>query len=353
MAPGDLGWDEAHWAPLLRDVAPDNCQPGRIVAEHKGQYRLGTANGELWAEVAGKFYQATSRVDFPATGDFVAARMPESDGPAIIQAVLPRRTAFVRKAAGDRVEQQVVAANVDTVFIVSALDHDFNLRRLERYLTLAWESGSRPVLLLNKLDLCDDLQAVLAEVGTVALGVPVHPLSAETEEGVDALAPYLQPGRTVAVIGSSGVGKSTLINRLLGRDVQATREVRSSDSRGRHTTTHRELFVLPSGGLMIDTPGMRELQLWSAGDGLDAAFSDIENLARGCRFQNCRHDRERGCAVRAAIDRGELPMERLESYRKLGRELDYLESQTDEAAAQERKRAEKVANKAMKRFKNR
>jgi len=347
------GWNHTHWESLFRATASEGARPGRILSEHKGKYRLGSEKGEIWAEVAGKFYQSVRRSDFPVTGDFVTARLPEGDGPAIIQAVLPRKTAFVRKAAGDKVEEQVVAANVDSVFLVSALDHDFNVRRLERYLTLAWESGSQPVIVLSKADLCDNVQARVDEVNAIAAAVPVHPISTQTHRGLDALAPHLEKGHTVGVLGSSGVGKSTLLNHLLGREAQATHAVRSTDSRGRHTTTHRELFVLPSGALMLDTPGMRELQLWTVDQGLEATFRDIETLAAACRFRDCGHRAEHGCAVLAAVEQGELSEERLNSYRKLGRELLHIEAQTDGALAREQKRTFKILNKSMKQFKKR
>jgi ribosome biogenesis GTPase len=304
--------------------------------------------------VTGKLrFEANRRSDFPAVGDFVALRLPDRDGPALIHAILPRRTAFIRKAAGQSTDDQVVASNIDTIFIMISLDRDFNLRRLERYLTLVWESGAQPAILLNKADLCKDPEAVLNEINEVAFGVPVHVISALNDEGLEALEPYLRPGFTVSFVGSSGVGKSTLLNQLLGRKVQATQEVRADDSRGRHTTTHRELFVRPEGGIIIDTPGMRELQLWHAQGGIEKAFSEIEALGAQCRFRDCSHGNERGCAVRAAVERGELDPERLASFEKLTQELRYIESRFNKNAALDRKRQEKIANKAMKPFKTR
>ena len=347
------GWNENHWAGLFRAHAPEGCLPARVIAEHKRKYRLAVEDGEVWGEVAGRFHQSTRRSEFPAVGDFVATRAAVGDGPAIIQAVLPRSTVFRRKAAGSKVEDQVVAANVDTVFIVSGLDGELNGRRLERYLTIAWDSGAQPVVLLNKADACDDSAARSREIELVAVGAPVHAVSAQTGQGTESLSPYLTPGRTVAAIGSSGVGKSTLINRLLGSDTQSTQPVRAFDSRGRHTTTHRELFLLSGGALIIDTPGMREVQLWAVDAGLDATFADVDALAAGCRFRDCGHDLEGGCAVRGAVAGGDLPAERLASFHKLARELRHVAAQTDDAAARQRKSADKSANRAMKPFKSR
>jgi ribosome biogenesis GTPase len=348
-----MGWNE-QWEQAFAPHAAQGLVPGRVVVEHRTNYRVVTQTAELTAEVGGKLRrEATGRKDFPAVGDFVALSIAEGNGPVKIQSLLPRRTAFIRQAVGERTQEQVVGANLDTVFIISALDSDFNVRRLERYLTLAWESGAQPVILLNKADLCDAVASRLMDVEQISMGVPTHVLTARTADGLDALTPYLYSGQTVCVLGSSGVGKSTLINQILGQPVQVTQEVRAGDDRGRHTTTHRELFVLPSGAMIIDTPGMRELRLWGSAEGLESAFGDIELLASACHFPQCRHDGEPSCAVQAAIARGELLPERYTSYVKLARELRFLESRQDERASLERKRAEKLANKSMKHYKKR
>lgn len=351
MALQSTGWN-TEWAQAFAPHAAEGLTPGRVLVEHREMFMVATDSGERRAEVSGSLrHAAQRRADLPAVGDFVALRLADESGPGIIQAVLPRRTAFVRKAAGARTEEQVVAANIDLVFILSALDHDFNVRRLERYLTLAWDSGARPVILLNKADLCADLPSHLRQVERIAFDVPIHVLSALTGDGLRTLEPYLQSGQTVGVLGSSGVGKSTLINQLLGQDVQATGRTQPGTDRGRHTTSHRQLFVLPSGALIIDTPGMRELQLWASDEGLQNTFSDLEELARACSLRQCQHKSEPGCAVRAAIERGELLPERLASYAKLARELRYLETQKDGRAMLERKRADKRIHKALKAFK--
>lgn len=349
-----LGWDD-EWQRVFEQEPAAGTIPARVLAEHRGMYRIGTGSqNELPAELAGKLrHEAIRRSELPAVGDFVRVRTDSQGGPAIVASVLPRRTAFIRKAAGKSHDDQVVGANLNTVLIVSALDGDFNLRRLERYLTLAWESGAAPVIVLNKADLSHEAAERMAETEAIAYAVPIHITSALEHDGLEVLDQYLQPGQTLGVIGSSGVGKSTLINRLLGQDVQVTKDVRSGDSRGRHTTTHRQLFERPGGGIVLDTPGMRELQMWSADEGLGAAFPEIAALAEQCRFRDCQHTSEPGCAVRAAIERGELDPERLTSHAKLLRELQYANARTDRNAMLERKREERIANKAMKPFKQR
>jgi ribosome biogenesis GTPase len=320
-----LGWD-AFFQDHFRALGLPDATPGRVVSESKGSFRVAGADGEVTATVAGRLrYRAGEEERYPVVGDWVAVQPLPGEDRGILQAVLPRRSRFSRKAAGPRTEEQIVAANVDTVFIVNALDggRAFNVRRIERYLTLAWSSGAFPVLVLNKIDLCPDVPAFVERVEAVAAGVPVCPVSALEKTGLDALRDWLKPGETVAFLGSSGVGKSALINALLGEERLQTGEIRGRDHTGRHTTTRRELLLLPGGGVVIDTPGRRELQLWAGEDDLDGAFRDIEELARDCRFSDCRHAAEAGCAVKTAIDRGELDPARLASYRKLQKELRY------------------------------
>lgn len=324
------GWDE-HFARDFASLRAPGIVPARVIAEHRGRYVVRAADGERAAVLAGRLrHHARTREDLPATGDWVA--VDDADGTAAIHAVLPRRGLFRRKAAGDATQAQVLAANVDVAFVAAALPADVNARRIERYLALAWESGAVPVVLLTKADLADDVDAALHGVRAVAPGVDVAAVSSVTREGVDALARWLKPGRTAVLLGSSGVGKSTLTNLLLGADALRTGAVRD-DGKGRHTTTHRQLVQLRNGALLIDTPGMRELQLWTADAGLESAFADVEALAAQCRFGDCAHDAEPGCAVRAAAESGMLDPARLESWRRLRRELAWLELRQDEAAA--------------------
>lgn len=297
----------------------------RITSQEKGLYKIISENGEQFAEVSGKFrYEVSTVSEYPTVGDFVM--VDTNDGnTAVIHTVLQRKSIFIRKAAGTGKTEQTVAANIDTLFLCMSLNNDFNLRRMERYLSIAWDSGAMPVIVLTKSDLCSDLSEKLAEIESIAIGTDVIITSSLEEDGVDKVFSYLQNGNTVALIGSSGVGKSTLINRLLGEDRIETNGLRNDD-KGRHTTTHRELVALPCGGIVIDTPGMRELGIWDSGEGVSTTFADIEDLFLKCRYKNCSHTSEPGCAVHEAIEKGELSEERYVSYCKLSKENEYAEN---------------------------
>jgi ribosome biogenesis GTPase len=343
----ELGWDHTFAAHFAAITAKD-LEPARVAIEFNHNYRVLTAAGELEATASGRLkHRAGSRAEMPAVGDWVAVRKRADEDRGAIVAVLPRRSKFSRKMAGQVTDEQIVAANVDVSFVVMALDADFSVRRLERYLLLIHDSGAAPVILLTKPDLATDLEAQVAGVAALAGTVPVHVVSPKRNEGIELVARYLTPGRTGALLGSSGVGKSTIINRLAGGDVQKTREVREGDSKGRHTTTHRELVILPGGGLIIDTPGMRELQLWDVNEAVRETFDDIEALGAGCHFTDCRHRDEPRCAVKAAVEDGRLAADRLDSYLKLQEELTVLAQQQDERALLERKRQGKVGARAL------
>jgi ribosome biogenesis GTPase len=325
----------------------------RVITSQRDQYRLVTTALELDAEPSGAlWHRAPTRAAMPVIGDWVAARIV-GDGQAIVEAVLPRRTLFSRRAAGRREDEQPIAANVDLVFLVCGLDGDFNPRRLERYLALAAESGAQPVIVLNKADLCADLPERIAEITSIAAGAPVVAASTRAPGGLDELRRHIAPGLTIALLGSSGVGKSSIVNALLGEERLRTNDVRESDSRGRHTTSHRELIALPGGAALIDTPGMRELQLWASQDSIDVVFDEIAALAAGCRYRDCTHAGEPGCAVEAALSAGTLAADRLSSYRKLQGEARRHELLADPLAAQERKRKWKVIHKAARQYKQR
>jgi ribosome biogenesis GTPase / thiamine phosphate phosphatase len=350
----ELGWNET-FANSFQPYLENGFRVGRISAEHKNRFQVYTEIGEIWAAVSGKMrYSALNRSDFPAVGDWVVLDNVENAPSdfesqiAIIHAVLPRKSKFSRKAAGKASDEQIISTNIDMVFLVNALNYDFNLRRLERYLTLAWESGANPIIILSKSDLCENAAQRVREVEAAAPGVPIHPISCLTHEGIDELKQYFKPGQTVALLGSSGAGKSTLVNRLFGIEVQKTNEVREADSRGRHTTTSRELFLLPQGGLLIDTPGMRELQLYGSGDGLFDAFEDIYEYARHCRFSDCQHQTEPGCKIQEALADGSLDVERYESFRKLQREMSYISRKENLQEALEEKKKWKKINKELK-----
>ena len=344
-APADFGWSAAVEA-AFEPFAASGLVPGRVTAEDRGSYLVATGDGETRAQVAGRFrYDAGGDpAAFPAVGDWVGI---DGGGSGVIQAVVPRRTAIVRLAPGRRTVAQVVGANVDVVFVVASLNHDLNLRRLERYLAVAWESGAEPIVVLSKADLADDLGERVAKVELVAVGVPVLTASAVDGRGLDALRARIQAGATVAFIGSSGVGKSTLLNVLAGDELAAVREIRDDDAKGRHTTTRRQLHRLPDGGLVLDTPGMRELAVWDAEAGLERSFADIEALAATCRFSDCAHDREPGCAIVSAIEDGDIAASRFDGWRKLEREARHLERRVDALARAEERRKWKVIHKSV------
>jgi ribosome biogenesis GTPase len=337
-----LGWTDAR-AREFAPLAAAGLEPGRVALEHNHVFRVLTAAGEQLAEVAGRLkHRAEGRHDLPVVGDWVALRPNPSGGPAQIRELLGRQTWFSRKAAGRETTEQVVAANIETVLLVFGLHAPVNARSIERYLMVSRQSGAHPVVVLNKADLAGEATAErVEEARRVAGQTPVLAVSARTGEGLDAIREYLVPGQTLALLGPSGVGKSSLVNRLVGREMLPTGEIREWDARGRHTSVHRQLVVCESGGMIIDTPGMRELALWEP-DAAGETFDDIEALAAGCRFADCSHDREPGCAVKAAVEAGQLDSARHQGYLKLRTEQQEIERRREERARQPEKRGAKA-----------
>ncbi|MFC4559868.1 ribosome small subunit-dependent GTPase A [Virgibacillus kekensis] len=330
--------EQIGWNQTIQDIEKETL--ARVITVQKNSYQVTDGTLDYMAHLSGKFMnQAINPLDFPAVGDWVEVLKLPDERKAVINRVLPRASQFVRQAAGTKTEPQIVAANIDTVFIVNSLNHDLNLRRMERYILSTYESGASPVIVLTKKDECspDEVEEVISHVEGIAVGLPIIPLSNVTKEGIDLLMEHLLPMRTAALLGSSGVGKSTLVNTLLGKEVQDTKDIRSTDSKGRHTTTHREMFRLPNGALLIDTPGMRELQLWEGESAMESAFQDVEAFEEACKFNDCQHDTEPGCQVREAIENGELSEERFQSYLKLQRELAYEKRRQDQKAQLEEK----------------
>jgi ribosome biogenesis GTPase / thiamine phosphate phosphatase len=336
-----LGWN-SYFEENYQAIA-NGFIPARVIVEHRGGYNVSTGESCYAAELSGKFrFEVTQRDAMPAVGDWVLIA-PKTDNKAIIHHLLPRRSKFSRKIAGTTTEEQIIVANVDTVFLVNALNQDFNPSRIERYLVMAWESGANPVIVLSKADLCTDVEQKLSALSGVAVGVPIHVVSSATEKGIDKLTAYLTEGTTTALLGSSGAGKSTLINKLYGQEIQVVQDIREDDGKGKHTTTSRELIMLDTGGVLIDTPGMRELQLWET-DHLSQGFPDIDAFAQQCHFRDCQHEGEPKCAVRNAIEAGLLKERRFENYKKFHRELAFLERQTNKKAQlEEKKKWKKIA----------
>lgn len=340
----DLGWN-SFFEDHFKAYRDQNYSIMRIIRENREKYVACNEEGEFSCEVTGKFrFENNGKSSFPTVGDWVVGSIVPNEHKAMIHAILPRKSIISRKVAGKTTEEQPVAANIDTIFIITGLDSNYNVRRIERYLSIAWESGTVPVILLNKSDLCPEAEERKQEVESIAAGVDVYTLSAFSQEDLLKLKKYIAPGRTVAFLGSSGVGKSTIINTLLGTERLKVNAVSELGSRGRHTTTFRELIFLPEGGMVIDTPGMREIQVWGDDEGVDQVFNDITELAANCRFKDCSHENEPGCAVQEALNTGALDPKRFSNYLKLKKEYAYLsDRQTMKASAIEKARWKNIS----------
>lgn len=345
----DLGWC-SFFENHFKQYQNQDYSVMRVIRENREKYIACNESGEFSCEVTGKFrFETNNKSKFPTVGDWVVASIVPNEKKAMIHAVLPRQSIFSRKAAGEITEEQPVAANIDIIFIITGLDLNYNLRRIERYLSIAWESGAVPVLLLNKSDLCPETEQRKQEVESIAMGVDVYTLSAHNQKDLEKLNKYIKARKTVAFLGSSGVGKSTIINSLLGTDRLKVNKVSELGSRGGHTTTFRELIVLPDGGMVIDTPGMREIQVWGDEEGFKQVFEDIKELSSDCRFNDCTHENEPGCAVQEAINNGSLDQKRFGSYLKLKKEFAYLtDRQTMKANVIEKSRWKNISKQAKK-----
>lgn len=326
----DYGWNK-HFEEKFAAANIKNTIPARVSVQYARTVKVLSNEGETKAIFSGRIrHNAKSRQDYPVVGDWVCLKLVPGSSKAFVQELLPRKTALVRKSAGAATSIQVIAANIDTVFIVSSLDNNFNVRRIERYLALVYESGANPIIILNKADICNDIDSKLEELKPITADIPVHATSIKQENGLDCITQHISPGHTIALVGSSGVGKSSIINKLYGEDILKVQAVRESDSKGMHTTTRRELIIMPNKGILIDTPGMRELQLWGSGAGVNDSFEDIDGYSQECRFADCAHQKEPGCAVKAALDKGTLLQERYESYLSLINELKALKVKQNE-----------------------
>lgn len=359
MIPEDLGWNDYFQTQLEKYEINDGIEPARISQEHKGLYKIINTEGEYLAELSGRMrYTAVDNRDFPAVGDWVLVKIYSSEGKAIIHGMLSRKNSLSRKGLSGRKSdlqgktlEQILAANIDTVFLVNGLDSDFSLRRIERYMTSIYENSMNPVIILNKTDLVNNPDEYVSRAESIAFGVPVIPVSGLTDSGIDDLKRYIRARNTIVFLGSSGVGKSTIINRLFGMERQRVNSVRESDQKGRHTTTGRELMILPDGGILIDTPGMREFQPWKNEEDTARAFEDIESIASGCRFRDCKHESEPGCAVREALKQGDLDPGRYKNYNRMKREARYLETRMEGSAQLAEKKKWKAINKLQRGYK--